>query len=435
MRTDRYGLPLSTTSCAARDAYVAGADCVLAGTEGYREHLARAIAEDPDFALAHTALARGLFLDGEVKAAREGVAEARELVAGATPRERSHVNALALAIEGKIPDSLAATREHLVEHPRDAMVLAPATGVFGLIGFSGRAEREEELDDWMQSLAPQFGEDWWFDSMLAFSACERGRLDEAWRLIDRSIAAFPANAHGVHVGAHVLHEKGETAACFGYLDARLPSFDRRSLLHCHLAWHLALSALALGKSDLAWETFTSMVKPPSSWGPTLNVMSDTISFLWRAELAGEPRRADLWREARDYALSCFPKAGVFFADVHTAIACVANEDFAGLDKLVGEMRARLEAGKLPPGRVVPLLADAFAAYAREDWPRAVALLEDALPEVVRIGGSRAQRDLVADTLLAAYLKSGRVDDARALIARRTGRHPPIGVAGLAARLG
>jgi hypothetical protein len=34
MRADRYGLAVSTTSAAARDAYVAGVDCVLAAQAG-----------------------------------------------------------------------------------------------------------------------------------------------------------------------------------------------------------------------------------------------------------------------------------------------------------------------------------------------------------------------------------------------------------------
>ena len=35
---------------------------------------------------------------------------------------------------------------------------------------------------------------------------------------------------------------------------------------------------------------------------------------------------------------------------------------------------------------------------------------------MRIGGSRAQRDLIENTLLAAYLKDGRAADARRLVA-------------------
>jgi hypothetical protein len=114
------------------------------------------------------------------------------------------------------------------------------------------------------------------------------------------------------------------------------------------------------------------------------------------------------------------------------VACAANGDFATLERLVIEMRDRIAAGKFPPGSVVPTIAEAFAAYAKNDWNAAIRLFEHAVPETVRIGGSRAQRDLIEYTLLAAYLRAGRTGDARILIERRTDRRPTIGVAGFAA---
>jgi tetratricopeptide (TPR) repeat protein len=432
MLADRYGLPVSTSSPAARDAYVAGADCLLAAVAGWREHLGRAIEADPGFALAHVAFARGCFLDADVKPAREAAARARGLAEGATPRERSHVNAIALPIEGKPVDALAATRAHLAEWPRDAMALAPATGVFGLIGFSGRQEREAELYALLSGLASHYGDDWWFRCVHAFAASESGRLDEGWRLIESSMAANPRNAHGAHIKVHVLHEMGELARAFEYLEQWMPGFDRRGLLHCHLSWHVALTALSLGKVDRAWDAYRSGVHPGGSWGPPINVVSDATAFLWRSELAGEPRHPELWREVHDYALKSFPKAGLAFADVHVAAACVAAGDLAALERLAGELRDRLAADRLPAGAVVPTLADALAAYGKGDWNGAIRLLEQAVPETVRIGGSRAQRDLVEHTLVAAYLKAGRPADAQRVIARRVDRRPLVEVAGLAA---
>ena len=413
MLEDRYGLPLSTISAQARDAYVAGVDCILSATAGVERHLGRAIDADPEFALAHAALARGLFAVQHVPEARAAAAQARELASRASPREQANVNALALAIEGKPVEAFAATREHLAQYPRDAMVLAPATGVFGLIGFSGRQEREPELYEFLRAYAPAYGDDWWFQSMLAFAACESGRLEEARALIERSMAAHPGSAHGAHIKVHVHYECGEPQAGADYLKSWMPGFEREGLLHCHLSWHVAIFALALGRTEEAWQAYRSAVHPGGSWGPPLNVVTDSASFLWRAELAGQPRRADRWREVHDYAKRNFPKSGVAFVDVHAALACVSNGDAAGLGKLADELRARA-AGRLPAGSVVPLLAEGLAAYGAGQWDQAAELLGKALPETVRIGGSRAQRDLVVKTLGAAYLKAGRETEARAL---------------------
>jgi tetratricopeptide (TPR) repeat protein len=414
---DRYGLPLSANA-EARDAYVAGVDCILTANAGTEEHLGRALAADAGFALAQIALARALLLAARVPQAREHAARARELAKNATPREISHVNALALGIEGNPVGSLAAIRAHLSEYPRDAMVLAPATGVFGLIGFSGRAEREPELYEFLAGLAPHYGDDWWFGSALAFAACECGQLDEAWSLIERSLAAYPRNPHGAHIKVHVLYERGGHRAALDYLEGWMPAYPKQGLMHCHLSWHVALAALALGDQPRAWRAYREGVHPGGAWGPPLNVATDAPSFLWRAELAGEPRHTGLWTEARDYAVKHFPKAGVPFADVHVALACAANGDQADLERVIKELRERETAGRLPPGPVVPRLAEAFTAYAKSDWSRAIELLEAALPEAVRIGGSRAQRDLVGFTLRAAYVQAGRTPPEGTLRASR-----------------
>jgi tetratricopeptide (TPR) repeat protein len=207
MLADRYGLSLSTSSQVARDAYVMGADCILSAVAGAQAHLGRALETDPDFALAHIALARAMFLMAQVPQARTATARARELAMRTTAREQSHVNAIALAIEGKARDALAATQAHVAQYPLDAMALAPATGVFGLIGFSGHQQREEELLELLYGLSSHYGADWWFLGVLAFAACECGRLDEAWDLIEQSLAGNPRNAHGAHIRVHVLYER------------------------------------------------------------------------------------------------------------------------------------------------------------------------------------------------------------------------------------
>jgi hypothetical protein len=430
MLADRYGLPLSTASEAARDAYVAGCECVLSAAHGDALHLSRALEADPNFALAHAAFARGRLLMADVATARQAAKRARELSAAATPREQSHVNALCLAIEGNPVGALEATREHLAQHPRDAMVAAPATGVFGLIGFSGRLGREPEQVEFLEPLRPHLADDWWFQAVYAFALEEVGRLDEALDLIERSMAANPGNAHGAHIKAHVLYEMGEDRSALDYLDSWLPDYTRDGLMHCHISWHVALFALILGDTERAWRVYRDQVHPGGAWGPALNVATDAPAFLWRAELAGQGRREALWRDVHAYAHQSFPRPGLAFVDVHRALTAVATSDADAIAKVVKELEERAASRHAPAGDVVPRLAKGLAAYGRGDWPAAVSLLEAALSGTVRIGGSRAQRDVIENTLLAAYLKAGHAEDAKRMLAARTERRPSTPVAGL-----
>ena len=404
-------------------------DGVLSAGATYRDDLLQAIAADPSFALAHVALARGLFMDAEVTLARASASRARELVTAASEREQSHVNAICLALEGRPVPAMQATLAHLQTWPRDALVLLPATSVFGLYGFSGDAAHEEQLYQLLASLAPAYGQDWWFDAVHAFAACETGRLEQAWTLIERSLAQHPRNAHAAHFRSHVMYERGETAAILAYLQGWLPALGKRSLMHCHLSWHLALAALAEGRRELAWEAYRAGVHPGGSWGPPLNVVTDGASFLWRAELAGEPRPALLWREIHVHAEQSFPNAGMAYADVHRLLACVVEEDTATLARLRADIQQRVADQRYPPGDVVLRIDAGMAAYEAGDWNAAIRSLMQALPQTVRIGGSRAQRDLVEFTLVAACLKADRPEEARALIAAQAERRPAVGVAG------
>ena len=70
MPADRYGLPLSSASAVACDAYVQGCDLLLTLYPGAIEAFDRAIAADPGFALAHAGKAQVLMREGNVVAAR-----------------------------------------------------------------------------------------------------------------------------------------------------------------------------------------------------------------------------------------------------------------------------------------------------------------------------------------------------------------------------
>ena len=57
----------------------------------------------------------------------------------------------------------------------------------------------------------------------------------------------------------------------------------------------------------------------------------------------------------------------------------------------------------------------------EDYGGCAAILEAVAYDVVRIGGSGAQREMMEDTLLVALMRSGAVDKARALLGHRLHR--------------
>ncbi len=425
MLTDRHGLTVSTTDPAARDGYVEGVDLLLTVYPGAAAAFERAIAADPAFALAYIGRARASQLAGKLEAMRADLAMASSLAEGVSARERSQIEVFRPLFAGQPVAALAALRAHVQTWPRDALVLSLAANQGGLIGMSGLSGRELDLADFLDRLAPHYAEDWWFDAHRGMALSEIGRHDEARPMIERSLGQYRRNAYGAHAFAHLCYETGERDAGIAFLRDWLPLYDRGGGLFGHLSWHLGLFELHAGNLEGGLRLYTDAFCADDHRGAIHQKLSDSAAFLWRAELAGHPHDAARWAKLKDYAREKLPRPGMSLADWHVALTYAATGDDAALEGWIAAIEALASAGRYPSGTVIPAVARAFAAYRRGDHKTTIDLIEPMLPERERIGGSRAQGDLVEATLLQAYLASGRMADARRLIADR--RPGPAGL--------
>src|SRR6202163_933665 len=432
MLTDRYGLFLSTTSSAARDAYVEGCEAKLTMYPGAIEAFDRATAADPGFALAHAARAHLLLERGDAAAARASIAAAHSLAAGLSAREASHIAFFDLLAAGDSEAALAAMYAHLNAWPRDALVLGTPAFTNGLIGSSGRAGQKRALLELLDRLAPSYGDDWWFTAHHGMAFSENGQRDAARPKIDRSLAQNPNNPWAAHARAHLSYEEGDPNAARAFLKSWLTTYPRDGLLYSHLSWHLALGDLDAGDAAAAFRLFREAFSPDVHSGPPRGKVNDAVSFLWRWELAGHPRDAEAWRMMHDFAKSAFPRAGVAFSDLHIALAQVVAGNDAALEARARQIDELARQGRYPSGSCVPAVLQAFAAFERRDFSAAIDALEPIAGELERLGGSRAQLDLVEFTLLKAYLGADRPDDARRMMSVRRPGLSGIPVAGSAA---
>jgi len=432
MLTDRYDLPLSTISSAARDAYVEGCVAKLTMYPGALEAFDRAIDADPGFALAHVARAHVLLERGDAAAARASMATANALAPGLSPREAGHIAFFDLLVTGDTEAALATLPAHLDAWPRDVMVLATTAFTNGLIGSSGRAGQKRMLLDLLERLAPSYGDDWWFTAHHGMALSENGQREAARPKIDRSLAQNPKNPWAAHARAHFCYEEGDADAARAFLASWLTTYPRDGTLYSHLSWHLALAHLEAGDAAAATRLFREAFAPEVHSGPPRGKLNDAVSFLWRWELAGHERDADAWRVMHDFANSAFPRAGAAFSDMHVALAQVVAGDGAALEARARQIEALVGEDRYPSGVCVPAVSRGFAAFEQRDFAAAIEALEPIDGELERIGGSHAQLDLVRFTLLQAYLGADRPDDARRLLRGRRRGPSGVPVAGLAA---
>jgi hypothetical protein len=155
-----------------------------------------------------------------------------------------------------------------------------------------------------------------------------------------------------------------------------------------------------------WTRVDAAVAPEAgSGGPAINILTDTASILHRATLAGVDVSPERWESVSDYALKAFPRTGNAFIDIHAALAHAMAGRQEALKQIIDH-----PAG--PAADLVPDLATGFGAVARGDWAEAARLLTRSMGDLARVGGSRAQRDVVEQTLIEALLRQGKRDEAR-----------------------
>ncbi|RDI58025.1 tetratricopeptide repeat protein [Microvirga subterranea] len=426
-RLDSRGLPLSTTSDLAAERYRHGVDLLLSAWPGAAEALEEAIAADPDFALAHAARARLHAIRSEPTKAQARIAAAGEIVARrGTERERSHVEILRLAINGHSAQALERALAHADTWPRDVLILSLPLGAFGLFAFSGMADHDRARVDLCERHARHFdADDWWFLTYRGWAHAENGNVSHGRALTQRGFDLRRNNANAAHALSHAMYEGGAHEDAERLIAEWLPGYDRSGTLQGHIAWHAALGALERSDPEHALAIYADYIQPSVTAGMPVNVVSDTASFLWRLKAYGHDVPAGLWDDAAAYSRGYFQKAGFAFADVHMALIAAATGEKAAVEERVKALTSLTEAGALAAGPVVPAICRAALAFAEENYAACARILEPVAAEVVRIGGSGAQREMMEDMLLLALMRSGEAAKARALLDRRLHRRPSL----------
>jgi hypothetical protein len=423
---DLHGLPVSTQSETAASAYRRGIELMLSAWPGATEALELAIEADPDFALAHAARSRMHLIYAEMPAAQEKAAAARRAVArNGTPREKSHVEILALTTEGQSARALEMTLAHLENWPRDALILSLPLGAFGLFAFSGMADHDQARVDLCERYAGHYGDDWWFLTYFGWSHTENGNVKAGRRITERAFDIRRENAHALHALAHAMFEDGSTGDAQALISGWLPDYQHSGLMYGHVTWHEALLALEQGDTDRAGAIYFERIQPDVNQAPPLNVMTDGVSLLWRLQASGHPVPKQAWSDLGDYSGHRFPRAGNSFIDVHMAMLAAMTGNATALEARIAELEVRRANGKLPAGTVVPEICRAARAFAEQKFGDCAKILEPVAADVVRIGGSHAQREMIEDTLLVALMQSGEAAKARDLLDRRLHRRPSL----------
>jgi tetratricopeptide (TPR) repeat protein len=422
---DRYGMPISTHHPQAAERWQEGLDRLLSQNAGPDTKFQEAIELDSALAIAHGCLAFWYMQRARPDDAKASMQRALSLAADITRRERQQLEATNRWIQGDGRRALAQLKAHLAEFPRDALLMRLAHLLYNRGCSSiGESNFPPAFLGLLHGCASACDDNWAFLAEYAWAHHETGAIDEAMRLAQRSLTLNPSNAVAAHSVAHVYFERGDAVAGRDFLENWLVGFDSPPSSYVHLSWHLALFELALGQYQRAIERYEQDMRPYVV-AKSMATLADSASLLWRVQIysgtSSSHPAAPPWEDVRALATPVADKPGFAFVVAHAALALAASDDQDGLTMMMDRLQRSAEQGDRCTREMVVPLVRGLRAFARGEYATSAQLLEPICPQLVRIGGSHAQREVFEDTLLEAYLRAEQFDKAEAMLAERLAR--------------
>ena len=363
------------------------------------------------------------------------LAAAERTAPDATRRERLNVEVLRAWIADDVPRALAASAQTTDEFPRDLVLLKLEQYFeFNQGDFPAMLRAALKVLEHNADVAYVHG-------MAAFAYEECHLLAAAERAARRALELERKEPWAQHALAHVMLTQGRIEEGADFLERVASTWtDLNSFMITHLWWHAALFDLSRGRFAHALEIYDR-----HCWGVAKDYSQDqvgAVSLLARLEMAGADVGAR-WQELADHL---------------AARSEDTVQPFLTLQYLYGlaragrpESRTLLEALR-QRARVAPAhtrevwrdvalpAAEGLDAFARGDYGRAWRELGRAMPRLIEVGGSHAQRDLFQQIVLQAAIGSGRLAAAQQMLELRRAADPdgvPVNaaLAGVYAELG
>lgn len=415
---DRFGMALSTESTAAAEEWQQGVDTLLSQNHGPELQFIRAIELDEGFAMAHCCLAFWYQQRARPEEAKRASKRALALAPGVSRRERQQIEAVDLWINGKGRNSIQLIKEHLAEFHRDGLLMRLAHRLY-MLGCSGAGSPNfpPEYLALLRQVAPYCMDDWAFLAEYAFAHHETGQLDEAMRLAQLSLDMNQTNAVACHSMTHVFFEQGDASSGEDFLGSWLQGFDSPATSYVHLSWHLALFELAQGKYQETLDRYEDFIRP-SVVAKSLSTLNDSASLMWRLQMYAGAAPNKPWQEVCDIAAPAATRAGVAFRDAHAALAFAGGGDHERMEEMINRLKTAAEGGDSFTRDVVLPLVQGIYAFSQARYAESVRLMEPVFPQMVRIGGSHAQREVFEDTMLEAYIRAEEFEKAEQMLRLR-----------------
>ncbi|MDO6459769.1 tetratricopeptide repeat protein [Granulosicoccaceae sp. 1_MG-2023] len=340
-------------------------------------------------------------------------------------RERRHLAALQAWAAGDLHRASAILDQLLIDYPTDILALLSGHQLDFFLGDAAnlRDRVARVLPAWDEQ-HPLYG---YVLGMLSFGQEEAGHYEQAEETGLRAVARNPDDIWGIHAVAHACEMRNHYRDGATFLRDYEPHWSQDNEMITHNAIHLDLFLLETGELDEALRYYDSYVHHPGMPAAPMPLL-DGSSVLWRLYLEG----TDSGARAAALSEAWHEKDGqMFYAfnDAHAIMAYVMNGETDAADALVNDLRHYAREGDPRQSNHAMVVStglpvcEALNAFGRGDYNTAIEKLWPIKNTNARFGGSHAQRDVLARTLLESAIRSGKRSLSRALLNERLQARP------------
>ena len=276
--------------------------------------------------------------------------------------------------------------------------------------------------DTIEALESAYGDDWFYTGARSFQLHELNRFSESRQYAERSLAGNPRNGNAAHNLAHCFYETADYSGGLDFLNDWIVEYHPDAPHYSHLNWHKALFDLTQGHYQRSYDVYRESIRPSvlkqdlGALGPPI---ADATSLFWRYRLYGSGYgQGQDWREIDEFAQVVASGPRSAFYDAHCALAFAATGNDAAMSALLDGLRRAAGGGHALTSEVTLPLVLGIEAFGREEYAETVTHIEPILDDLVRINGSQAQRQVFEETLLRAYMLTGRCEKAEGMLRAR-----------------
>ena len=422
MFADEAGLDLLLDDPAAAADWRACHRGFLAHAAAAGPALTRVLEAAPGFALGHAAQGMFLLLLGRAALAPAADAalaraEAAQARGGGDARSAEMIAALKDYRAGHLRRAAARLEAGLRARPDDSLAFKLSHALRFLLGDAAGMRAGTEL--MLSRCAPDHPHMGYLLGCASFAAEETGDYARAEKLGRDGVDMAPDDAWGLHAVAHVMDMTGRAEDGVRWLAHRASHWSHCNNFGYHVWWHLALFHLDRGAYGPALELYDRKVRPEPTddWRDVAN----GASLLLRLEIEGVDV-GTRWEELAEISATHIEDGLVIFADLHYLSALAAAGRTADAEAMVQRIAA--DAGTLEHDQHemcalagLPA-AEGLSAFRAGKHAQAHAQLAAALPQLWRVGGSHAQRDVFERLCIEAALRAGLTRSALAALDAR-----------------